>query len=100
DHGTIVAEGTPTALRAAHARDELQLVARSADAIRQDLEARGYVFSQQGDVLRIGVGSSQDALTLLKRHEAELVDFEFRHGTMDDVFLSLVDPTSGRRRVE
>jgi len=48
-------------------------------------------------VLQVKVHSSADSLTLLKRYEADVLDFEFRHGTMDDVFLSLIGPSATRR---
>ncbi|MGI8484800.1 MAG: hypothetical protein ACR2OU_11125 [Thermomicrobiales bacterium] len=56
----------------------------------------GYHVERQGDVLRIRVASSADALSMLRRFETECTDFEFRHGTMDDVFLSLIGPSIAR----
>ena len=40
-------------------------------------------------LLAIHVDSSETARELLRLHDADIVDFEFRHGTMDDVFLAL-----------
>jgi len=97
DAGSIVADGTPTTLRATYAQDELSLTVNRIGEIRSELESGGYAVQQQADVLQVKVHSSADSLTLLKRYEADVLDFEFRHGTMDDVFLSLIGPSATRR---
>ena len=92
DAGTIVAEGTPTALRAAHAQDELR-VSLAPDrhaAVRDELAKAGLAITDRGDVLLVKVRSSVEAIAILKHFEHAITDFEFRHGTMDDVFLSLI----------
>lgn len=40
-------------------------------------------------VVYLPVANSQEALTVLKEFETEIGDFEFRHGTMDDVLLTI-----------
>ena len=96
DAGRIVATGTPSALRAKYAHDELSLTVNRMAEIQRELEAGGYAVERKVDTLQVKVHSSADAMTLLKRYEADVLDFEFRHGTMDDVFLSLIGPANGR----
>lgn len=38
---------------------------------------------------RVTVDGSTDAFAFLQENQAIVDDFEFRHGTMDDVFLSV-----------
>ncbi|GAA1090772.1 ABC transporter ATP-binding protein [Tsukamurella spumae] len=86
DHGRIVTSGTPTELRAAHAKDELRVTLR--DPRRFD-ERFGSRAARAGAERRIVVKSSREAMALLREFDADIADFEFRHGTMDDVFLNI-----------
>lgn len=86
DHGRIVTAGTPTELRAAHAKDELRLTLR--DARRFDDRFGGRA-TRNGLERRITVESSREAMHLLREFDSDITDFEFRHGTMDDVFLNI-----------
>ncbi len=86
DHGRIVTAGTPTELRSTHARDELRVTLR--DPRRFD-EAVGPRAQRAGNERRVPVESSREAMALLRDFDADIADFEFRHGTMDDVFLAI-----------
>ncbi|KXP00724.1 hypothetical protein AXK60_08395 [Tsukamurella pseudospumae] len=93
DHGRIVTVGTPTELRAVHAKDELRVTLR--DPRRFD-ELFGRRAARNGNERRMAVESSQEAKQVLRHFDAEVTDFEFRHGTMDDVFLNITR-NGGRR---
>lgn len=70
DRGRIVADGTPAELRARHSSSVLTLVTATGTehrAVADAAEARGIL---------TGLGDG-------------VLDFEFRHGRMDDVFLAL-----------
>ncbi|NMD55557.1 ABC transporter ATP-binding protein [Tsukamurella columbiensis] len=86
DHGRIVTAGTPTELRSAHARDELRVTLRNP---RRFDETFGPRARRNGAERRIAVESSREAMALLRDFDADIADFEFRHGTMDDVFLAI-----------
>ncbi|WP_269432098.1 ABC transporter ATP-binding protein, partial [Tsukamurella asaccharolytica] len=86
DHGRIVSTGTPTELRSTYAKDELRVTLR--DPRRFD-EAVGARAQRAGKERRIAVESSREAMALLRDFDADIADFEFRHGTMDDVFLAI-----------
>lgn len=86
DHGRIVTAGTPTELRSAHAKDELRVTLRDPRRFDQRFGPRA---RSNGSERRIAVESSDEARALLRDFDAEIVDFEFRHGTMDDVFLAI-----------
>lgn len=70
DHGRLIAEGTPAELRARHSSSMLTLTTVSG-------------------VQRIPVPDAAAARHILAEHGDAVVDFEFRHGRMDDVFLAL-----------
>jgi len=74
EHGRIIAEGTPAALRAAHSSSILSLTTAAGQEQRP-------------------VADAAEARRILAGLGDEVLDFEFRHGRMDDVFLAL----TGRR---
>jgi multidrug/hemolysin transport system ATP-binding protein len=87
--GEVVSEGTPAELRAEFSTSILTVrVDDPAGAIRLCQE-RGLPAARNGASVEIPVHSSHQALELLGLLSVR--DFEFRHGTMDDVFLSLIE---------
>jgi multidrug/hemolysin transport system ATP-binding protein len=89
--GKIIAHGSPTDLRAKHSQDELRLTAKNTGELTKLLKARKQHFTTEGNLFAVAVPSSQVALEILKASERHISDFEFRHGTMDDVFLQLTN---------
>jgi len=87
DHGRIIAEGTPDALRAAHSHDRLRL--RGRPALGDALTAAGLPWTRRQDVIEVDVESGFQALDIVDAHRAMIEDFEVVHGDMDDVFLNL-----------
>jgi len=74
DHGHLIAEGTPAQLRAQHSSSILTLTTvAGAELVHVD-------------------GAAQARRILIERGDS-ILDFEFRHGRMDDVFLSLTGRT-------
>ena len=98
DHGLIAAMGTPAALRQQYSTSQLSLWLRDE---RQAVELLADVaptidVSQphaEGDPLRLPVPSTLDAQQILAWLWDDIEDFEFRHGSMDDVFLALTRGT-------
>jgi multidrug/hemolysin transport system ATP-binding protein len=91
DRGEIVAEGTPARLRSLHSSSVLTVRVPDVPGFLAECRTRGLSAEQVGDVVRIPVGRVEEAkATLLS---PQITDFEFRHGTMDDVFLNV---TGGR----
>ncbi len=70
DRGRIIATGTPAQLRAQHSSSILTLT--TADGVE-----------------RIPVDDAAQARRILTDRGEQVLDFEFRHGRMDDVFLAL-----------
>ena len=94
ESGRIIADGTPTTLRAQYSSSVLSITSADPAALRGLAQDAGVdVVGSEGNVLRLAVDRSDTARQLLADHGGKVLDFEFRHGTMDDVFLAL----TGRR---
>lgn len=91
EKGSIVAEGTPADLRARYSSSTLTVRTTHPDHVRAQCARHGVRAEADGDGIRIAVASSTQARELLA--VLDIDDFEFRHGTMDDVFLAV---TGGR----
>lgn len=90
EKGRIIADGTPTALRSEYSSSILSVTSADPAALLRLAQDAGVdVVSSEGNVLRLAVELSATARHLLAEHGGNVLDFEFRHGTMDDVFLAL-----------
>jgi multidrug/hemolysin transport system ATP-binding protein len=89
DHGRIVAQGTPAALKARHSSDSLLIVPRDAGGIGPVLDGLGHKFTTKNDTVIVQVRDSLHALTVLKQVEAHVVSFEVIKGSMDSVFMNV-----------
>lgn len=92
DRGRLVAQGTPAELRAKYSRSVLSVTSRDPAALAQLAKKAGCPIDD-GTPAQIFVDSAEVARSILRDHGDAVLDFEFRHGTMDDVFLAV---TSGR----
>lgn len=95
DEGRIIANGTPSELRSRHSRSVLTITTRDRTALSAIAAASGLALDGDTDVVEIAVDGADAARRLLAEHGDDVIDFEFRHGRMDDVFLAL----TGRDRV-
>ncbi|MFZ2964656.1 MAG: ABC transporter ATP-binding protein [Rhodoglobus sp.] len=96
DDGRIIAQGTPAELRAKHSHSILTVTSRDREGLGKLAAASGLAFADRGDTVELRVPDAQVARRLLADHGDDVLDFEFRHGRMDDVFLAL----TGREHVE
>jgi multidrug/hemolysin transport system ATP-binding protein len=89
DHGRIVAQGTPAALKERYSNDSLVIVPRDHEAIGPVLKGVVEKFSAKNDTVIIPVRDSLHALAVLKRIEAHVASFEVIKGSMDTVFMNV-----------
>ena len=91
ERGRIIADGTPAQLRARHSSSVLSITTDNRPALLAlaAQEAAEIRDEDDGGVLRLVGGDAAAARRILDRHGNSVLDFEFRHGTMDDVFLAL-----------
>jgi multidrug/hemolysin transport system ATP-binding protein len=87
--GSMVVQGTPSQLRATHSSSILTITTRDVDALLLACDGAALTCAVSGDVGRIAVPDADSALDFVNHHRSIVGDFEFRHGTMDDVFLSV-----------
>jgi ABC-2 type transport system ATP-binding protein len=93
DHGTIVAEGTPAALKAEIGRPSVHVIPCHDDdrpRIAEVLARFGELLATTSDVavrLRDGLGLT-DIVRAVDADGIEVVDLELRAPTLDDVFLA------------
>ncbi len=101
DEGAVVAAGTPRALKQQLERDVLEIhvetdedlatalaIVDQAPGVTSNLESRE-IYIPIGD----GAGPSLDVLRRLADAGAAITDFQLRRPTLDDVFMTLTDPT-------
>jgi multidrug/hemolysin transport system ATP-binding protein len=89
DRGRVVAEGTPAQLRERHSRSILTVTSADPEGLIALASTHGAPATLEGDVVAVPVDDAHAALTILAAHGDSVVDFEFRHGSMDDVFLAV-----------
>lgn len=87
EKGEIVVQGTPAQLRAQYSSSILTVRSAQPDAIFAQCRRQGIEPVLDDEDIRIPVRSSVHARELLTVLDPD--DFEFRHGTMDDVFLAV-----------
>jgi multidrug/hemolysin transport system ATP-binding protein len=105
DAGRIIADGTPTELRAEHSRSVLTITTADRAGLVALAARYGVVADSSSaagprgedtngaDVIVLAVPDSAVAQRILLEHGDAVRDFEFRHGRMDDVFLALTGDT-------
>ncbi len=90
--GTIVSTGTPQQLRSKYSQNILRLEAKDPDKLSTRLSKQKIFYKiVEGGVFVVHPPSSESALNILHSIKPDIIDFEFRHGNMDDVFLKLAE---------
>lgn len=91
DSGRIIADGTPAQLRALHSSSVLSITTSNRPALLALAAEAGAGIREEDDggVVLLVVDDAGTARRILAEHGESVLDFEFRHGTMDDVFLAL-----------
>jgi len=89
DAGKTVAQGTPSELRATYGQNVLMITTDSPKKLQALCRSLRLHHTLENNIVEIKVDSATQALKILKEHSDSVRDFEFRHGSMDDVFLAL-----------
>lgn len=89
--GEIVAEGSPDELKTKYAYDSAKLVFTDLQEGVKALTVRGLNFTVHNEVVTVQIESTLAGLTLLKELEGLLASFEVVKGTMDDVFIHIME---------
>jgi multidrug/hemolysin transport system ATP-binding protein len=86
DNGKVVAQGTPNELRLQYSSDVLKVNAKNSNDFISKINRE---FSVIGDIIKIPVRNSLEALDILKDVEKDINSFEVIRGNMDDVFVNI-----------
>lgn len=91
--GRFVEYGTPFSLKEIYAKDKLYFIPDTGkkEEILHALAAQNREYSVSDEIIRVKLGSTLEALPLLKRFQPLIQGFEVIQGTMDDVFLNVTE---------
>jgi multidrug/hemolysin transport system ATP-binding protein len=90
-NGQIVAEGTPDTLKSTYAYDQLKLIFENALEGENWLQQNGIAYTENFGIFSVRVESTLHALSLLNNATHLLASFEVIKGSMDDVFIHIMD---------
>jgi multidrug/hemolysin transport system ATP-binding protein len=89
-NGKIAATGTPQKLKAKYSFDRLFITPNDAAKLKKSLMLNKLKFSQAADTFVITADSDKHAIEIIEKLKDNILYFEFKKGTMDDVFLNIV----------
>lgn len=91
DEGRVLVEGTPAELRRAHSSSLLTVTVADRGTVETRVRRAGGTPGGvlAGGELSVAVPDAAIARAVLAALGDDVIDFEFRHGTMDDVFLAV-----------
>jgi len=94
----VLVDETPSQLRLRYSTSRLSLLAANAQHTLARIRDRGFgdrgVDTADGRVV-VTVADSAEARAVLELLGDDVLDFEFRHGSMDDVFLAVTGRAAG-----
>ena len=92
--GRLIAEGTPSQLKDKHAFDSLHLLFKDTFNPDSWLREKHLSYTVKNSTYIMRLTSTLDAYDLLKELEGEIESFEVIKGTMDDVFINIIEKGS------
>lgn len=96
DSGSIVAEGSPLALKNAYTGDFITLYGANEETVA----SLGKPYEAIRDAYRIAVKNTAEATALIIRYPSVFADYEITKGKMDDVFLAVTGKTLSEEQKE
>ncbi|QOV13109.1 ABC transporter ATP-binding protein [Viridibacillus arvi] len=89
--GHIVAEGTPDQLKDKYAFDSLHLVFKNTFSSKQWFKERKISYTFKNSIYTLRLATTIDAYDILKKLENQIESFEVIKGSMDDVFINIIE---------
>lgn len=89
--GRIYAQGTPNELKNRYASDILKIKPKEEEKLDAYLKEKGFASSRVADTAVIKNLTIEQNITLLSDNKDNIESFEVIKGTMDDVFISVVE---------
>lgn len=88
--GNIAAKGTPNALKVRYTADRLLLQTKNRNTVFEMLMHTAQKITETGDIISVELENSLSAIPLLQALHPHITSFEVLHGSMEDVFLNIV----------
>ena len=89
DHGKIVAHDTPEDLKRQYTGTEVDVACAQAGPLEATLREREVSYRKDGSKLVFHTKEAPAALEILSAHRGEIMDFEVKNGTLNEVFLAI-----------
>lgn len=89
DHGKIIAHDTPENLKHQYTGTEVDVVCTETGLLEAALRKREIPCRKDGNKLVFHTKKAPAALEILSAHRDEILDFEVKNGTLNEVFLSI-----------
>ena len=89
DHGSIVAHGTPSALKDRFCRDRMTFEPTDMEKAKSVLDGMGLGYTVNHGMMAVELGSTADAVPVVKALDSLILSFEVRSGTLDDAFIAI-----------
>jgi len=89
DHGVIVANDTPFALKKQYTRDRAYITTKSPAALEELLNRYQLSFTKKPTHYRVDADNVQNLLAVLSEHRDVITELEIKKGTLNDVFLEI-----------
>ena len=89
DHGKIVAHDTPEELKRQYTGTEVDVVCTQAGQLEATLREREVSYRKDGSKLVFHTKEAPAALEILSAHRGEIMDFEVKNGTLNEVCLAI-----------
>ncbi len=92
--GKIYAQGTPSELKNRYANDILKIKPKKKQSLKAYLAEKGFADTEIADTLTVKNLSVEQNIAVLTDNKDNIASFELIKGTMDDVFIAVVEGES------
>ena len=89
DHGKIVAHDTPENLKHQYTGTEVDVTCAQTEPLESALQERDVPYRKDKNKLMFHTKKASAALEILSAHRGEIMDFEVKNGTLNEVFLAI-----------
>lgn len=89
DHGRIIALDRPGVLKREYTNDRAEITTRNEDDLKRLLMQYNLPYKKEENCFIIEVEQIDTLMDLISTHKSFIEDFEFKKGTLNDVFLEI-----------
>ena len=87
--GEVIAQGTPNELKEQYASDQLIIALKDGVTVEKIVELVGFDMTLAGDVYKMKLPSTLDAIPIIQCIEPYITSFEVLKGSLDQVFIQI-----------